>query len=106
MSLEKQLQQHMEQWEEHYESVKYSSNTDDYIDCEAYQNLVNQGVKTLVFIERNYRNFDESNPLCLCIAPLVRDIMGEEAFEIPLMMQGKVRAMYNYSLNWIKRNIQ
>ena len=40
LAIEETFLQHLDQWREHLDTVKYSSNPSDAINCQAFQNLV------------------------------------------------------------------
>lgn len=95
-TLEHVFFEHLNEWEKHSEFI---SSPIDYIDCDAYRNLVVLGNeekrKVLGLVRDNYDKIPS-----LGLAFLVRDI-AEGKFEVPLQFRGHVKETNAYTFGWL-----
>ena len=101
MSLEEKFKQYLGEWKQHCESVAFSSNPNDYIDCDAYRNIVEMGQQTLPLIRKVFYDEPTCETLCpLGLAHLVKNIVGD-AIIIPENLREKVKDAENYMRGWL-----
>lgn len=105
--LETKFNNNLEQWREHCKKNLYSSCIKDYIDCNAYKNIVEMGREALPLIRKAYDTEQKDNPGSVrwLLCNVVRKIVGDE-FTIPTWMQGKISTMEKYTIKWLDENIR
>jgi len=54
MTLESDFEKNLEEWRKHLEETIHSSNHQDYINCDAYRDIVAMGTSVLPLIKREY----------------------------------------------------
>ncbi len=102
-NLEDIFNKDIREWKVYCEKVKFSSNPQDYIDCDAYQNLVKMGPRILPLIRDLYNKPQESLSK-LRLSCLVQEIV-QDSFQIPKSIQGRVQAINNYTQIWLDENM-
>ena len=93
MSLEELFLGNLRNWKKHCES------SDDYLDCDAYYNLVIYGSEMLPFVKKYSDEVPEG-----FLGKLVSDIIGD--FEIPEEIRGKVSEIEKYTAKWLEENVE
>ena len=102
MSLEEQFNKSIEDWKEHCERTINSSNPGDYLNCDAYRNIVNMGPAILPLIRKE---FDKNSLLNGLLVNPVKRIVGKD-FQIPEWMAGKMSLIEKYTAKWLDENMQ
>lgn len=97
-------------WVEHCDRTSFSSNTNDYIECDAFRQLVeacgfwgefNKAYRAI------YKKANESpNSMRLLVPILVHTLLEKEEladrFVIPKEMRGRVDQMYEFTMDWLR----
>ncbi len=100
-SLERIFQNSVKWWRDHYKEKGFSSNPQDYLDCDAYRSLAvigkldKKGVSQLIL-----DNWDEIPGIGY--TSLLKEIMGDDFFT-PDEMRGKIKEIRAYTLGWLFR---
>ena len=92
--LEQKFNENLKEWKKHVKKTIHSSNHADYIDCDAYRNIVAMGKSVLPLIRREYKKStsdqDMEDPgVCWCYA--VKAIVPE--FELSVGERGSGSAV-------------
>ena len=101
MNLEEKFNRLILDLERHCKNVVYSSNIEDYLNCDAYKEIVNIGEKSLLYI---YREMEKRESLELVWAPLMHSIVGEDLV-IPENIRGKIKDLNSYIKRWLDWNL-
>ena len=102
--LEEKFNENLELWKKHCEKTINSSNPNDYLDCEGFRNLVNLGTEVLPLIYDVAKKREYQVCFDWTFSSLIRKIVGED-FKIPENMCGKVEEIFNYTLEWLEKNM-
>jgi|WetSurMetagenome_2_1015567.scaffolds.fasta_scaffold113528_3 hypothetical protein len=108
MGIEEKFNRTIEEWKEHCEKVKYSSNGSDYVKCAAYTRILNMGKEVLPLIRKLY---DHPNPdinlNSIKFHGLTRALntITLHEFRIPVEISGRVDEIIEYTKKWLDENM-
>ena len=101
MGIEQDFEQNVAEWKQYCESIAYSSNPNDYVNCEPYRRIVAMGKDALPLIREIYSGPDED-----AFFPIfgwtraIGDIVGDK-FEIPEKIRGHVHEIRDFTVAWL-----
>ena len=86
--------------------IKLSSKSSDYLNCDAYREIVRMGPKALPLIKHIYSGRDSFAffPI-LGWSNAVQEIVGDD-FQIPEEIRGKVKDIRDYTVKWLDENMK
>lgn len=107
--LEAKFNEEMEKWREHCKKTMRSSQMIDYVNCQAFKNIVSMGTEVLPLIRRAYdtEHSDTSRPGSLRwnLSYLVGMITKKE-LGIPDDIRGKIVEVADYTKKWLDENMR
>ena len=104
MSLEDKFDENYEEWMEHCHETRVSSITLDYLDCDAYRNIVAMGEQAMPLILEKAKS-DPHSHLVDHIVPLLKEIVGDD-YKIPEELYEKTKEIRTHALEWLEKEVE
>src|SRR5574337_762589 len=96
--LRQKYQKYLAQWKQHCENVGFSSNPNDYEECDAVTKIINLGKDVLPLIQETLATDPEPDFCIFGWTLLINKITGQP-LRIPPKMQGKVKDILQHTKN-------
>lgn len=85
-NIEEKFNENLEAWRGHLKKTLQSSNHMDYIDCDAYRNIVAMGPQVLPLIKNEYEKDHDIGDPGVCWSYAIHEIIPE--FSLPVGKKG------------------
>lgn len=102
-NIEEKFNENLEAWRGHLKKTLQSSNHMDYIDCDAYRNIVAMGPQVLPLIKNEYEKDHDIGDPGVCWSYAIHEIIPE--FSLPVGKKGSGSSVKKDTLRWLDENM-